>query len=106
MSPKACPRWLPSRPATPWRSAAPSASDAWAVGGSLNQASVKNTTLILHWNGTKWLTQPVPVPRGADNDGLQSITAVSAKAAWAVGASSNASRSSERPLLMHWNGTH
>jgi hypothetical protein len=85
--------------------AAVSASDAWAVGGSLNQGSGKNTTLIIHWNGTKWLTQHVPVPRGADNDGLQSITAVSAKAAWAVGAYSNASGSVQRPLLMHWNGT-
>jgi hypothetical protein len=85
--------------------AAVSSSDVWAVGGSLSKTTGNDTTLILHWNGTKWLTQHVPVPRGADNDGLESITAVSGRAAWAVGASSNASGSVVRPLLLHWNGT-
>jgi len=79
-----------------------SASDAWAVGSYVNQASSKNLTLVLRWNGRKWQAVRSPFPRGAAIDGLVSVAAVSAEAAWAVGFTEGGLQ--RRPLLMHWNG--
>jgi hypothetical protein len=65
--------------------AATSARDAWAVGQHNLQS-----TMILHWNGIAWKQVPSPSPPGA----MLSVTAASARNAWASGTA-----------IVHWNGT-
>jgi hypothetical protein len=55
------------------------------------------STLILHWNGTGWRRVPSPSP-GTD-DYLGSVSATSARNAWAVGYTGC------RSLVIRWNGT-
>lgn len=54
-----------------------SSRDAWAVGGSADQ------TVIEHWDGTNWATEPSPAP--GVSSGLTSVAASSASNVWAVG---------------------
>jgi len=106
---------------------ATSADNAWAVGFT---GGIANKTLILRWNGARWRRVAVPAVTG----GLASVTAVSARDAWAVGETVNyftvgcagpAARVAApgdgarlpaaigggyaatklRPLIFHWNGT-
>src|SRR5205814_1467768 len=69
-----------------------SAHDIWAVG-----YTTSFSTLILHWDGTRWGFVPSPTVVGASNL-LYSVAAVSANDVWAVGAANGT-------LTMHWNGT-
>ena len=55
--------------------------NAWAVGYSANGTG--NSTLVLHWNGTKWAHVGSP-NLGATNV-LLGVAASSAGNAWAVG---------------------
>ena len=61
--------------------AATSAANAWAVG----------RTLIEHWNGRRWIVQPSPSV-GVSANSLNSVAAVSAPSAWAVGSYRGISR--------------
>jgi hypothetical protein len=72
--------------------AATSASNAWFVGND-----DANKTLIVHWNGHAWARVAAPNP-SPTNDTLTSISAVSARDIWAVGAANGA------VLILHWNG--
>jgi hypothetical protein len=79
-----------------------SATDAWAVGYQCSNAQCSEpdlsySSLIEHWNGTKWSTVASPNP--TVNDQLTGVSAVSATDAWAVG------NGSSGPLILHWNGT-
>ncbi len=78
--------------------AATSAHDAWAVGESLNRSGIQKS-IMLHWNGTRWATFPIPVSARSGQSSLTSVTATSARNAWAVG------RSSAGLLILHWNGS-
>jgi hypothetical protein len=69
-----------------------SARLAWAVG------SVRSSALIIRWNGTAW--QEVRVPRTGAGSALTSVTARSARDAWASGSDGGGN-----PLILHWNGT-
>lgn len=83
---------------------ADSSSDAWAVGQYCASACGKSTAILhgfaLHWDGSKWSQAPLPV---TNSETLNSVDAVSAKDAWAVG---QVTLSHDRggPLLLHWNG--
>ena len=57
-----------------------SATDAWAVGGTVSGGTWH--TLVLHWNGKAWsqVTSPTPIAGGD----LYAVTAT-AKSGWAVG---------------------
>jgi hypothetical protein len=80
---------------------ADSATDAWAVGVYFNSANVAQT-LTLHWNGTAWsqVTSPNPGPNG---DSLDSVSAISATDAWAVGTATN-SANVDQTFILHWDG--
>src|SRR5580658_5669927 len=65
---------------------------AWAVG------SVSSGVLIIRWNGTAW--QEARVPLTGPGSALTSVTAASARDAWASGTSGGGN-----PLILHWNGT-
>lgn len=75
---------------------APSAIDAWAVGGYTTPNVMH--TLVLHWNGAKWPLAARPNPR-SDTD-LQSVNA-SPAGTWAAG---YVGRYGLDALVLHWNG--
>jgi len=73
-----------------------SPADAWAVG-----ATIANTALILHWNGTGW-TRVTGL--GPANELLNGVSALSASDAWAVGTRSGGS-DPPQTVVLHWNGS-
>jgi hypothetical protein len=75
--------------------AATSATDAWAVGSTYTGS--QNSTLIEHWDGTRWSVVPTPVIPGGG--GLAAVAATSSSDAWAVG-----TRESGGGLIEHWDG--
>jgi hypothetical protein len=80
-----------------------SASNAWAV-GEVVTSSVR--TLILHWNGHAWkrVASPNPHPNRNTGDLLTSVTALSGRNAWAVGAVISNVAGPISGLILHWNG--
>jgi hypothetical protein len=83
-----------------WGVTALSAKDVWAVGDFSNSAQGQET-LTLHWNGSRWSVVSSPSPSTMGN-GLDSVTALSAKDVWAVGYTWT---SSENNLIEHWDGS-
>jgi hypothetical protein len=80
---------------------AASARDAWAVGYYVTHGAAQ--TLILHWNGASWKRAASPDPGGLSHTNvLVSVSATSAKSAWAVGYFTKAHRN--HTLVLHWNG--
>ncbi len=85
--------------------AAASAGSVWAVGGTSPNTRT-GQTLILRWNGTAWTQVPSPDGAGGYAAGLSAVTVVSARDAWAVGASSGPGTGCACvSLIVHWNGT-
>ena len=81
--------------------AALSPTDAWAVGeANTGQSSAPWTTVIEHWNGTRWATVSSPDPSrgGCVNDRLLGV--VSRAVTWAVGSYCGA------PLVLQLQGSH
>jgi hypothetical protein len=62
--------------------AATSARNAWAVGFYFFRGA-EHHTLVLHWNGTRWVHQRTPVQ--GDSSSLFGVGASSAGSVWAVG---------------------
>jgi len=81
--------------------AATSARNAWAVGATgpgPGGPGSANAPMIEHWNGKAWRTESVRVP---DQPGsFASVTATSARNAWAVGWTGTTAS----VLIAHWNG--
>jgi hypothetical protein len=71
---------------------ATSPTNAWAV-GTVGIEPNPTKTLILHWNGKKWVGMP-GIPGT-----LSAVAASSPTNAWAVGESSDGAA-----LVLHWNG--
>lgn len=79
-----------------------SPTDAWAAGYYVASSPPHMHTLILHWNGTRWSAIPAP-----ESGILQSITAGSARNAWAAGTICHGRCIRDfRSLILHWNGTN
>jgi hypothetical protein len=78
--------------------AATSHSDAWAVGEVFTSSKI--TTLIAHWDGSRWASVASPNP-GHSNE-LFGVAATSSGNAWAVGDASNGT--ANQTLVLHWNG--
>jgi hypothetical protein len=55
-------------------------------------------SLILHWNGKTWKQAHSPSPAGRTSLTLRSVTATSARNAWAAGYSNG------KTLIERWNG--
>jgi hypothetical protein len=77
-----------------------SPTDAWAVGTTPDRAG-RTKTLTVHWNGRHWAEVPSPNGDHQQINVLNSVTAISAKDAWAVGLSEGLT---EESLILHWNG--
>jgi hypothetical protein len=82
---------------------ATSPTDAWAVGDQCPTCN-NSTTLILHWNGTRWSLVPSPNP-GPKLNVLNAVAAVSPAYAWAVGSYGNSACTTAATVILHWNGT-
>jgi hypothetical protein len=80
-----------------------SSNDVWAVGTMDNPTGSRQIPLVQHWNGTNWSTFTCCSVPGAEYLYLNSVTAISATDAWAVGYYLDASLV-RRNLIVHWNG--
>ena len=81
------------------------ARNAWAVGaGGADPFGPHSPVLIMRWNGTAW--KRVPVPGFHRGSALLSVTALSARNAWAVGEydADFGGDTSGRLLILHWDG--
>ncbi|HET7017445.1 MAG TPA: hypothetical protein VFI65_26220 [Streptosporangiaceae bacterium] len=80
--------------------AATSPDDLWAVGRA---GRFTPGTLIMHWNGLSWsrTTSPELNLQGT----LMGLSARSPNDVWAVGLHDSDDPHSERPLILHWDGT-
>jgi len=70
--------------------------DIWAVGVTMSRAGYQ--PLIMHWNGQRWRLLHLVARQPYT---LQSVTATSARDAWAVGGLSGHVGGA---VLLHWNG--
>ncbi len=81
-------------------------SHVWATG--TDHAGTVTTGnghgFIERWNGHKW--QLVTLPKLGFESALDAVTAVSASNVWAVGTYAPHRNSTERTLVLHWNGAH
>src|SRR5689334_20790485 len=75
-------------------------NDVWAAGVSYNTERTTGSTLIEHWNGSRWSVVPSPNPSSSVNM-INAVAAVSANDVWAVG---TAPTSTNTVLILHWNG--
>ena len=86
-----------------------SATDVWAAGSEIPDAStLMSTTMVLHWNGKKWSRVHSPTVSGASTT-LYGVSADSATDAWAVGNECVSFACPEPDITtdtftMHWNG--
>ncbi len=76
-------------------------NDVWAVGVSYNTERTLGSTLIEHWNGSRWSVVPSPNPSSTLNI-LYGVAAVATNDVWAVG---YAATPSSGAVIMHWNGS-
>jgi len=72
-----------------------SGTSAWAVGGTFPRSQGPRTA-IERWNGKSWALVPSPAPGF-----LASVTATSARNAWAAGLSPAGATG----IIEHWNGS-
>src|SRR5206468_3224593 len=76
------------------------ANDAWAV-GSYDNGSRTASSLIEHWNGTRWSV--VSGPDLTASNGLEDVAAIAGNDVWALGSMSG-SPGGSRTLVLHWDG--
>jgi hypothetical protein len=88
-----------------WGISAESATDAWAAGDYVDDATKADDTLILHWDGTGWSLATSPNPSSKVNRLEGGVSADSATDAWAVGEYENDATGASDTLALHWNGT-
>jgi hypothetical protein len=84
-----------------------SATDAWAVGNYFHHVAGGTggfDSLILHWDGTRWMQVPSPNPGGTNGTGLYGVSVISETDAWAVGAY-NDRLGDCFSFVLHWDGT-
>lgn len=84
-----------------------SANDAWAAGYYRSGKFAGTHTLIMQWNGSTWRRQSSPNPSGRPGQfafyRLYSVSATSARNAWAAGYQQHGS-GDVTTLILHWNG--
>lgn len=77
-----------------------SASDCWAAGNVVSEATGNYETLTLHWDGVAWSRVPSPNGAGFGGNELLGVTCTSTQDCWAVGHSTGMNM----PLILHWDG--
>jgi hypothetical protein len=81
-----------------------SASDAWAV-GTTGLPDFNSQGVILHWDGRTWKRMRHPNPPTAVAVNLLGVAAASANDAWAVGRWADPVTLTNKPLILHWDGS-
>ncbi|MGN6796057.1 MAG: hypothetical protein ACTHJW_27040, partial [Streptosporangiaceae bacterium] len=78
-----------------------SSSNVWAVGWyQSGPIGIDHSTLVEHWDGSKWTVQPSPdAPGSTAESQLYAVAALSRTSAWAVGTSGG-----PIPLIERWDG--
>ena len=76
-----------------------SATNVWAAGWYYGPGGESSSTLVLHWNGTRWSAQRSPSPSHLGFNYLNALSARSVSGAWAAGNDDNGT------LLLRWSGT-
>ncbi len=80
-----------------------SPTDVWAVGETYNDLTYSSSTLIEHYNGTKWSIVPSPSPgTGGVLTGVTTSNATNN--VWAVGYATPSGSSVAQTLTLNWNG--
>jgi hypothetical protein len=74
-----------------------SRTNVWAVGNFANASGSHDAPFAVHWNGRSWRRVALPKVAGPSTF-LTSVTAITAKDAWAVG------DTADTTLTEHWNG--
>jgi hypothetical protein len=104
-------RWSRARSPNPSSSqnvlsgvSAVSATNAWAVGEFKSNKTGAWRTLVLHRNGKRWARARTP-SRGASENTLAGVDAISATRAWAVGTYVDGKTGAQDTLILRWNGT-
>jgi hypothetical protein len=79
--------------------------DVWAAGFTYDSTSPGSplSTLVEHWDRTRWSVVPAPSPGTAS--ALTGITASSAGSVWAVGYDTPTGAPGPQTLTLFWNGT-
>jgi hypothetical protein len=88
-----------------WEVSAVSPTNVWAAGSQTVGGKV--VTLIERWNGSAWSIVPSPNPKVTGGAFLYSISAVSARGAWAAGAyysSTDPNVETTKTLVERWDG--
>jgi len=81
-----------------------SSSNAWAVGSQARPDGHGSSSLVLHWNGTRWKRVASPNPGGLSNaNAFYSVDALSATRIWAVGVYTHGDV--QKTLIARWNGS-
>ncbi|HEX9987619.1 MAG TPA: S-layer homology domain-containing protein [Chloroflexia bacterium] len=80
-----------------------SATDAYAVGYTVNTTTNQTHNLVIRWNGSAWSIVPTP-NLGSTPTQLNSISVLAANDIWAVGFSGSIFGAAQT-LTMHWNGS-
>ena len=82
-----------------------SANDVWAVGDTnVTVNSTAHVPLILHWNGTAWISTQVPqIGNPGETVVLNGVSGSSARDAWVVGDRIGTPQGTV-PFILHWNG--
>src|SRR5439155_23464018 len=75
-----------------------STDDVWAVGYQGTSQGFESAPLTEHWDGTTWSVVPAPSPSQVGQNLFNSVAAISADDAWAVGDGGNG------PFIEHWDG--
>jgi hypothetical protein len=83
--------------------AAPSDSDAWAVGFWQDETYTPQQSLVLHWDGAAWRSVVVPAPGVGANQTLSAVAALAPNDVWAVGWYYEIGFKL-RALVLHWDG--
>jgi len=80
-----------------------SRSNIWAVGWyQSGPTGIDHSTLVEHWDGTKWRVQPSPDGSAGESQ-LFAVAALSRTSAFAAGGSASGSL---LPLTKRWDGAH
>ena len=82
----------------------PSAGSCEAVGGYAGDGK-EGATLAETWNGTSWIIQKTPNPKGSSYTELTSVSCMSASDCFAVGLGSPVTQPGPTSLAELWNGT-
>src|SRR5438132_5623136 len=83
-------------------SAAVSSDEVWAVGYAEDFSSLKSTTLVERWNGSRWTIVRSPNPAGDEYPNrLWSVDGAGPTDVWAVGGAGYP----ERSLILRWDGS-